>query len=287
MDHESQFIDVNLSILHFLWVWKVSTTAGLHQKFSPECSGHGFYSRLWRLEKKSLIQVRAGDNPKNSFWTLTKAGFNVIRKHLPLLLEDGYQSEYLEHDLLVSAIHLGDGLFEKIDGLEFFTEQQLRRYDPDCYPKWVPPCLGHRPDGYWRTMNSNGPKTIALEVELNQKPDREYASAAHFYNDMTNIDRVLWITKRPSVAENIHRCVLSAIDDGSKHNYVSLGPIYRSGWESTIELGADIGKSISTLLANPARMSREHVFTRFSLDPRKTPYRSNRSRLLRLTGFSY
>lgn len=287
MELEFEKNDINFSLLHFLWLWKVSTTAALHQKFSPECSGHGFYSRLWRLERQGLIQERTGEKPRNCFWTLGKAGFAVIRNHLPELAEEGYQSEHLEHDLLVAAIHLGDGLFEAINGLEFFTEQQLRRYEPSSCPKWVPPCLGHRPDGYWRTTTAKGTQTIALEVELHQKSDREYAAAARYYDDMKNIDRVLWVTKRPSVGANIHRCVLSAVSDGSKHNYISLSPIYRLGWQAAIELGTESGNTISTVLANPARMSREHVFTRFALDPRKTPYRSNCSRLLTLNGISY
>ncbi|MBI3293254.1 MAG: hypothetical protein HYZ71_00830 [Deltaproteobacteria bacterium] len=69
------------------------------------------------------------------------------RDRIPPLKDAGYLPSNWGHDLLVSAIHLGDGVFKDITGLETYTEQELRRVDPEFQPKWLPIPGGPRSDG--------------------------------------------------------------------------------------------------------------------------------------------
>lgn len=279
--------NVKSEVLQFLWQWKIATSATLHKRCMPTLKGAGLYSMLRRMREEGLIQVRCVREPKNAFWILGKAGFHRVCEALPPLKEKGYLSEHLDHDVLVSAIHLGDGVFGLIDGLEFITEQQLRRLEPHHLPARIPNCCGHRPDGYWKVETNRGPKLIALEVELHQKANSDYGSVARFYSDMTQIDRVLWVTPKATMGKAIHRALLSETDDGFKHDFVELDTVYRSGWHASITLGPDQGKSIYDLLEETATKQRRDLFTNYSFDSRITPYSSQRSRLFVPEGFSY
>ncbi len=114
-------------------------------------------------------------------WTLSKAGYHSIRGRLPLLKEDGYQSENPGHDLLVTAFHLGEWAFHKPDGVELITEQELRRFQPHCHPTWVPDTDLHRPDGLALVQGPKEKTTIAFEVELSEKSAPDYAHVGRFY----------------------------------------------------------------------------------------------------------
>ncbi len=120
-------------ILHFLWRWKVATTAGLWKRFYPSLTLAAVYYRLWRMERAGLLDCKTNSG-LDYFWMLSKKGFEAIKQELPPLAEAGYRSEHWGHDLITSAIHLGDGLFNSIAGLEYWTEQELRRLDPEFYP---------------------------------------------------------------------------------------------------------------------------------------------------------
>lgn len=86
-------------------------------------------------------------------------------------MEVGYKSENKEHDFWVTAIHLGDWLYQIPIGSALCSEQQLRRLHRDHYPEWVPKSTDHRPDGWWNINcgRPNNKSLIALEVELSRK----------------------------------------------------------------------------------------------------------------------
>ena len=277
----------DLPLLGFLWRWKMATTAGLARALYPQNSVNSVYMRLWKLEKAGFICTR-NDIGNNAFvWTLDKKGYAAIRPHLPPLREDGYMSENLRHDLIVSAIHFGERIFGEINGLEFWTEQELRRIDPTYFPQWVTKSERHRPDGYWHTGTSPIPNTVALEVELSAKVDAEYDKCARFYDDHSEITAVLWIVQKPGLARKIHSKMERSSRHSNKHSFVMLDPVSRDGWQSPIVLGHRCGSLITDLLLTQPKRDLNVSYGQFSLDIRKSPHKSKHSRFLSAPSFSY
>jgi len=179
-------------MFQFLWNWKFATTAMIHLKFFPGRGTTASYNRLLDLKNAGFIEIRTDFSGNNPVWTLLRRGFKSIRHSLPPLREEGFRSENLSHDRLVNAAHLGEWLVRIPEGVRLFTEQQLRRFNREYYPPWVPSYRSHRPDGYWKISYHGIEKTIALEVELSRKLNCEFESSAYFYRDETQIDQVLW-----------------------------------------------------------------------------------------------
>lgn len=250
----------DIPLLEFLWKWKLSTTAALAHKFFPNCSRKTAYRRLQKLSHAGVIQTKLINQRAQYVWTLDQKGYWAIAHKLPELRCDGFQSENLEHDLLATAIHLGDWLFGVPEKCSLFSEQQLRRFYPEHYLGWVPKPLCtneeeiHRPDGYWQVSQNDVKKTIALEVELSPKRDSDYEAVGQFYSDPDNkIYRVLWVVPRLSLAKRLGNMFAS---NGSKsqssHNFVLLNKVTKLGWQAPIELGPESGITISKLL-NPSK----------------------------------
>jgi len=73
----------------------------------------------------------------------------LVKPQISGIRENGFLSENLYHDHLVTSIHLGDSITETPKNLGFFSEQELRRIDPELYPEGIPNDEDHRSDGYW------------------------------------------------------------------------------------------------------------------------------------------
>lgn len=263
------------AILSFLWVWKVATTAALTHRFYPDRSPKTAYKRLWELETCGYIEAVSDFRTNHHVWTLTKLGFHIIRHSLPELREDGYRSESVAHDLITQAIHLGDYLLGAPQGVAFFTEQQLRRFDLEFYPDWVPRSEVHRADGYWRVPVGNPWTTIGLEVELFQKKTARYEVVADFYASYPNVIRVLWLVASSSMGAQIHDKISATIRNRPMvHDFVSLPNFSKFGWNAVIEHGPERGKPITKLLGknspNHPHLSGEKIL----LDVRKSPFMS-------------
>jgi len=272
--------EADLPLLHFLWQWKVSTTAALCARFYSKRTLRQGYERLVKLEHGDLIQAHIVRNGSGFLWGLTKRGFDVIRPQLPSLRAEGYQSENKEHDLLVAAIHLGEWLADHPVDAEIFSEQELRCYDTSVYPWWIPQTEMHRPDGYWHIPTGNDFTAIALEVELTQKRTADYDKTSVFYDRKCEISKVIWVTKRPSLAAHIHNRMNDAAKNGDKHNFISLVDFLKRGWQAEIHLGPDRTKTLSCLLSDCRRTPIVPVRGTPILDIRKSPHKSNISRLL-------
>jgi len=133
-----------------------------------------------------------------------------------------------------------------------FTEQQLRRYEPEEYPEWVPKSKKRKPDGYWRINGKDGEKSarvIALEVELSRKKEDEIRSIGYFYADEFRIDRVLWVALSKAMAERQARIFGGLnVDRRAIHNFVLLSDFQRVGWDAPIILGPESGGTIESFL---------------------------------------
>lgn len=128
----------DLKILRYLWRWKVLSTAALTEKFFPERSPITAYTRLWHLQDGNYIRLIPLSDGKRFVWGLDQKGLASIKNQLPDLREIGFKSENVEHDHLVSAIHIGEWLTTTTSDDYFFSEQELRRFHLDQYPEWVP-----------------------------------------------------------------------------------------------------------------------------------------------------
>ncbi|MGE0526783.1 MAG: hypothetical protein AB7G93_00960 [Bdellovibrionales bacterium] len=226
--------DKELSILLFLWRWKVATTSAIYTRFQPVYSWAAFtaYQRLLKLKSKGLIEVKLVNSRQYAYWTLTRAGFHAIRDELPLLKEEGFASEAPEHDLYVLAAQSGDWLPKgSVDDVAFFTEQELRRQAPETLFSWLPPTTAHRPDGYWYFPKSKPNALIALEVEVNRKAFSDYIAYGNFYNRYKVIESVLWIVQSENLAHKITNAAHKNLAEfRGIHNFVLLKDFLESGW---------------------------------------------------------
>lgn len=277
----------DIPLLNFLWRWKMSTTSAIAQRFYSHSSVNGAYMRLWKLKRAGFIRLRTDVTGNFFVWTLDKKGYEAIRSRLPVLREDGYLSENLRHDLIVSGIHLGDGIFGHIQEIELWSEQELRRIDLSFFPSWVPRSKRHRPDGYWRLVDSTGQKLIALEVELSLKPDTTYELTARFYDDHTEINEIIWVVPRPNMAQKIHALMEKASRRGYKHSFVLLDSVISLGWQAPVIHGHRFNSSIADILETEPKRTRKALFGQFSFDTRKSPHKSKHCRLIGAPSFLY
>ena len=172
------------------------------------------------------------------------------------------------HDLIASAVHLGEELFGEIVGLESFSEQELRSVEPKYYPSWIPQYQTRRPDGYWRVTQNGASQVIALEVETTRKRKSDYETIARQY-DTDGVDIILWVVSRPSLAKAIHSRIEYIDRKPFKHNFVLLDAFYEKGWTAPVFLGEQSGKSIRELLGNFPGTASNLVPGEFLLDTRK------------------
>jgi len=265
-------------ILMFLWRWKLVSTAALVTRFFPDVSPIRAYKILRRMWLRGLITRPALDGDYTEFvCTLAKKGFHVIRTELPKLREEGFRSETIHHDTLVTAVHLGDWLCAPPDGAALFTEQELRRMNPLDYPSWVPKTAIHRPDGYWRVVHPEGTGVIALEVELRKKFDTDYQFLARFYRDTSEIFRVVWLVRTRRAALKIHGALNRDVQTDPIHTFVIEKEFREKGWESRLHFGPEAGKPLSFLLGKRAEKSWKTLSPNALLDFRKFPVDTNAS----------
>lgn len=237
-------------ILLFLWKWKLVSTATIcHGFYYQPLSPRHAYRRLVELELGKYIK-RSPIAGLGTAWSLGNKGYHLVKGDLPEHTFAGRKSTSLEHDVIVSGIHIGP-LANGTLKVKTFSDTELWNISPGQYPEWVPRNSARRPDGYWRVEIGGKSYTIALEVELTKKSKENYERYARFYNSNKLIFRVIWVVKRPSIGERI----LSIFEECNKerapiHNFVLLEDVILNGWEATIFLGLEKGEPLTTLLQN-------------------------------------
>jgi hypothetical protein len=289
MLHNLRLSDLDVAIIDFLWTWKLATTSMLGLRFSADTKSIAIYQRLMRLARAQLIAVTSDQAGKCFAWVLTNTGFTIAKRNLGQLAEVGYKSEKQLHDLLVTAIHLGDNIWAEETGLETFTEQQMRRYEIEYYPSWVPPTTRHRPDGYWLVQGkAEKPRVVALEVELSRKLDSDYQAVREFYMAWKRIYRVIWFVPKAKDAKRLAKKF--AEEPGVEqcyHNFVLLGDFLKSGWQSPITLGPDQGMCVAELLYDKPMTWQKPVTGMLLLNGAKAPHKSASYKLWNLSEFCH
>lgn len=239
----------DIPILLFIWRWKVCSSAAIGHRFFSGYAPKTIYNRLRILNQAGYIETASDHHEVRDLWTLTKKGFQIISSLLPPLREEGFKSEHIYHDFIVSSVHLGEWLCETPPGVELFSEQQLRRYDFEFFPSWVPQLTLHRPDGYWHFRSEKGETTIALEIELTAKRSSDYQEVANFYRHSEDLNRVIWVVPTESALLRIQKEFRSEnLPKGSMHNFMLLQPYLKMGWQTSLASGPDAGNTLAMLL---------------------------------------
>ena len=230
-----QLSDRDLKMMIYIWRWKIASTASVHEATNQTASPYSTYKTLDRLERNVFLDSRVDYGDRFHVWQLTERGFHAIRGHLGKLKEDGYQSENHRHDRLVQAFQLGEWSTHQFPGVEFFTEQEMRRQEPENYPEWVPQTNDHRADGYTRLVSDKKSCTLAIEVELSAKNVQKYESTLRFYRSARVVDRVFWLVGSNAIRDTILRAKACIKDDSANyHAFVDLSDFEKSGWDAVV-----------------------------------------------------
>lgn len=277
-------------ILENLWKWKFLTTAAIAEFHFPDLSSAYAHRRLLRLKKARLINwlhIDGDGNGKSFAWSLSLNGFEAIRSDLPDLYEAGFKSESPEHDLLVTAIHLGEWIYGLPKGCDLCTEQELRRLHKGQHEDWVPQTTIRRTDGYWLTQFDGKPGVVALEVENSRKSPAEYREIAQFYDNRPELFRVVWLVKKDSTARAIYNSVQEGKGGKRLHNFIRVKDFVEHGWGALFFLGRDVGKPLTRLLLPESATSKRHVASTLILNALKSPHRSTKYTALRAIAKSH
>lgn len=225
--------DRDMSMLTFIWRWKVATSATLMRKFFPDAKPKTAYRRINDFEHAQLIEARNESIGRGVLWTLTKRGFFEIKETLPALKEEVFGPEKLQHDHLASAFHIGDWLTDVPEGVTRFSEQQLRSYDELSFPSWVPRDLRHRCDGYTFVPGTNKPRIIAHEVEISPKKSAVYGRVGRYYEDNWKIDLVIWLVPDATFGRRIEAIIQEALQTKEiKHRFFTVPHFAKEGWQA-------------------------------------------------------
>jgi hypothetical protein len=249
---ECLYTERDINILIFIWMWKVATTAAIHQRFFRALLPKSTYERLSALEKGGFVASKKTDGIGLRYWELGSRGFKLARTRLPELKNEFYRSQSPSHDLMAAAIQLGNWISVWPTHARVLTEQQIAQYHPDLLPPWYSE-FGRKPDGFWRIEKKGRPAlVVALEVEQSQQSRTHYHDLAHRYGQARWIDRVVWVASTETHASSLNRYFseVSQYRDEKIHNILVLNEFMKSGWGARFKYGSETGKTISELLGD-------------------------------------
>ena len=244
--NKDHLMERDQDILLFLWRWKLVSSAALIFRFFPDCKATSAYSKLLKLRRKKYIKTQnISLREKGAALSLTDKGFKFVKSALPELEKEAYKSDKVNHDFLCSAVHIGAWLDGAPDCGEVFSEQELKTYHKDFYPKWLPHLDSHRPDGHWYFDNSQKPEIISLEVEITPKKVARYTKVKDFYDYFDIISNVIWVAADKPMAKRILKYLtLEGQFENKKHNFVLKNDILKKNWSSPIILGPNSNLTI-------------------------------------------
>jgi hypothetical protein len=228
--------------------------------------------KLWQLADAGYIRAINSVTGSGCVWTLSDKGFNGIKESLPAMKQGGYKSEAVGHDLLSMAAMLGDWITKEPPGVQFYTEQELRRIDPSLYPMWVPQTDVHRADGYWQLPKLKTDSSLAIEVERSQKALRSYELVADFYESYDFVKGVIWITPMPPRGMSLATRIIDYLEQPeSKHSFIALENFTKLGWQAPVRIGKHKGSTLGRILEMYSESSCNPHYSRSLLEVRKRP----------------
>lgn len=244
-----QITDRDYKMLRFIWKWKAVSTNALALRFYPTQLPFTAYRRLLYLAQDGYISKFTLIGKNSAAWILSLKGFKYIQPYLGELLSEGYKSANYPHDFLSSAFQLGEWLTQQPDNTQTFSEQQLRCFNSELYPAWIPVSKLHRPDGY-STFHTNGQRVIvAFETEISLKAVQRYESVITFYDGEPSINIVLWLVDNRNTMNAIERAFRKYnVRDWLKHHFVLVSDFQKKGWMAPIIQGRFSGQNILNIL---------------------------------------
>lgn len=250
----------------------------IFERFFHERSPETAYKVVRKLLKLEMIRYISGSYGDQFAITLTEEGFEFILPRLPKLKENGFKTEAPSHDLLCTAALLGDWVDESPIALQIFSEQLMRRVNKKNFPSWVPNCSEHRSDGIWNFKNGDSNTTLALEVELSTKTNAEYKSIGVYYDNQTNIEKVIWIVPSRSIGRRLNTHFTPSSSATSKHNFISTQDFIQNEWSSVIFLGSDKHRTLADVLNTCLPHAYPKGGHKKTLDMSKKPFISAQSK---------
>lgn len=148
------------------------------------------------MPRLAKLEIRIPTKDKEGF-IVTKLGFRWLYANGSILYEDMSLSTVdlaqIEHDLLITDLRL---IFELMLPRSRWTSERFLRFEQGDQ---VPDGLLCYFDGHDRKY-----KTVAIEVELNQKSKIRYKKKIQDYIKDDSIDMVIYFVTKESVANIIH-----------------------------------------------------------------------------------
>jgi hypothetical protein len=273
----------DFKLLQFLWKWKLSTTVIINKAVFKDRSANRCYRRLRSLEENKYIESIFSRDRMVCLWQLTDKGYQELNFDGIEISQRGYKAEHPEHDFWSSLIQFGIWIDHVPKNSDLFSEQQLRRFEIESYPKWVPHTKQHRPDGWWKTdlAKSNKESLIALEVEMTRKPSSSYYEVGDFYSNVIDVQQVIWIVRSESDANFILKNMIAGSStNASEQSFLLFSQFIKDQWSAPILIGKNKGKSIREILDSQRNNAQSLMTQHCLLDTRKTPLESTSPRLL-------
>ncbi len=253
----------DMSILHFLWRWKVSTTAYIHVLFFGKQKPKTAYLRMYKLKNAGYIRLYFTSDGKQKFWGVTRKGFNRIKTDIPDLLRDDCLTESPSHDMQANTVMIG--IFDTISNqnVRLITEQELNCQSKEGLPVKLN-SFSHKPDGLWVV---DGKNVIALEMEISSKTRGAYTNLAYTYDAEDIIKCVLWVTDNHATALRIYNEMARiAGKEVMKHSFIFYKDFVKDNAKCAVIGGFFKGKTLTELFefygADRAKTSGKHVLTK-------------------------
>jgi hypothetical protein len=197
----------DLTVLDFLWTWKVASAPMLSEVAFRGKSAWWAYKALRQLKKEKYIELLPrGKNLDLELWTLTDHGFEIVLMDRDDIKEYRYRVHAPAHDYLATCLQLGD-LWQSGIETRFFTEQMLASLAPSNFPKDFRNVPEHVPDGM--TIIPDGLKDIIIgyEVDLNLKDPERYEHTYQYYKDGPQTQLIVWLVRNPWIAGRIQEAL--------------------------------------------------------------------------------
>lgn len=252
----------DLTVLDFLWTWKVASTPMLREAAYRRKSPWWIYKSLRQLRDEKYIELLPrSKNLEQELWTLTEHGFEIVLMGRDDISEYRYRVHAPAHDYLGSCLQLGELWPTGIEA-RYYTEQMLATLAPRNFPKGFREKghsitgRGHVPDGITVIPSGLKEAVIAYEVDLNLKDENRYRDTWSYYHYEVKPHLIVWLVRSPWIANRI----ASVITEGpmrrdqdeflNKIAFVIMADFKQRIWGAEAIMGEMKGLSLRKLHAN-------------------------------------
>lgn len=243
----------DITVLDFLWTWKVASPKMLKLIAYPDKSDWWVYKAIRQLIAENYIMpLPRGKYLDQEVLTLTQLGFEIVLMDRDDITQYHYKPHAPAHDFLATCLQLGDLWLSTWDKV-FFTEQMLASLRANNFPQNYVNGEGHVPDGI--TLLKYGLKSAAIgyEVDLNLKESDRYEDTFNYYKQLSDVQVVFWLVRNDWIAERIKKIISSCYGYDSKKNkfqFIRLEEFKKEIWNTKVFSGSFANLSIRKIHEN-------------------------------------